>query len=134
MTNKKDDLSFYGNWRRMLITTSQSSRDPEAPVEYVVLNEKKLPGKIATFCEAHWQDLAFDFDPQSKLLWPLDDHVTAAALKDALNSAFPGSAKIIKKSPAEAHNLCLTADDDPMWENRFAELQPRENPIENDEV
>jgi len=98
-------LSFYGNWRRILLLGKSSSFDIDEPVEYIALDGRKLGTTIEKFCERNWNELGFDFDPYSYFLWPLDDKVSAVDLAEQLNERFPHCASVVRTSPADAHGL-----------------------------
>lgn len=100
---ENNDLEFGTNWRRTLILTHQG--DLETPVEYVSLEASALPMKPKKFCNIQWEDLRFDYDDRSLLLWPLNDSESVRKLASRINSKYPGSAKILVMPPIEAHNI-----------------------------
>jgi len=99
------DLSLVHNWRRQLLLTHESSHDLDNPIEYVALDVKKLPMKIARFCREKWYSFGFDYDLSTQVLWPLEDGVSAQELADRINKKFVKAASVIKKPPIEAHDL-----------------------------
>jgi hypothetical protein len=103
MEQQENDLSFGTNWRRTLILTHQG--DLETPVEYVSLEASALPLKPKRFCNLQWEDLKFDYDDKSLLLWPLNDTESTKKLANRLNDKYPGSAKVLTLPPAEAHGI-----------------------------
>jgi hypothetical protein len=109
-----DNLKFYGNWRRILLLGKSSSFDIDEPVEYIELDVHKIGMPIHKFCDDKWNELGFDFDPYSLYIWPVDDKVSALDLADQLNQRFANCARIVRRTPAEAHglgnNLSLEAD------------------------
>lgn len=115
---------FDNNWRRALLLTKQSAHDVEMPTEYVALDDRKLPkvskkktdNGINKFCARNAFEYGFDYDPFSFLVWPIQDNVTASALAASLNETFPGVARVIKKTPVEAHGLTFS--------NEREELEP----------
>ena len=113
--NLPENLTFFGNWRRVLLLVGQSSVDIDEPVAYVALDAHKLPQRIKKFCELNWSEFEFDFDPYSYLLWPLDDKVSSKVLTDKLNEKFPGLVKVVSCTPAEAHDLDFTFE--ARWDN-----------------
>lgn len=113
--------NFEHNWRRLFLITKESSHDIDTPVAYVSLNPKKLPTKIAKFCEQNWEQFEFDYDPFSMLLWPLRDDVSARQLADSLNSKYPGCANIVMASPSEAHGIIGDQEEDDSFSRFFGE-------------
>jgi hypothetical protein len=118
------NLSFYGNWRRILLLGKASSFDIDEPVEYITLDARKLATTIEKFCERNWNELGFDFDPYSYFLWPLDDKVSAVDLADQLNERFPHCASVVRTSPADAHGLGDLSFDEEQYNNALGFDQP----------
>ena len=98
-------LNFDNNWRRTLLLTKQSDRNIDKPIEYINLNQDKLPCSFRKFCEQFSYDYKFDYDLSSKLLWPSNDNVPIQELLSSLNQTFPTTASLIQKKPSTAHNL-----------------------------
>lgn len=100
------DLFFANNWRRMLILTKTSTKDPDVGVFYINLNKDVIPSKdIIDFLNKYSYEYGFDFDTQSKLIWSNDDNVSIYDLQDRIEKNFPGSTNIVKIPPSEAHGL-----------------------------
>ncbi|MCK9437334.1 MAG: hypothetical protein M0Q12_09020 [Synergistaceae bacterium] len=100
---QENGLEFGTNWRRILILTHQG--DLETPVDYVSLKASALPQNLKRFCSLQWEDLRFDYDDKSLLLWPLNDTETVQKLAKRLNMKYPGSAEVLTLPPAEAHGI-----------------------------
>lgn len=102
MQNK---LNFDNNWRRTLLLTNQTDRNIDRPVPYIKLDNAKLPCSFKKFCEQFSYDYNFDYDLDSRLIWPVSDSANIQHLADNLNRTFSKVASIITKSPSSAHNL-----------------------------
>ena len=98
-------LNFDNNWRRTLLLTKQSDRNIDKPIEYINLNQDKLPCSFRKFCEQFSYDYKFDYDLSSKLLWPSNDNIPIQELLSSLNQTFPTTASLIQKKPSIVHNL-----------------------------
>ena len=102
------NLKFGTNWRRILLLQKSASIDADVPVQYIKLDEARLPCKLGRFCSDNWEDYGFDYDTYSFLLWSLDDSRSAKDVVSALNKKYPKCASVIIKTPAEAHGLEFT--------------------------
>ncbi len=105
------NLKFSNNWRRMLAFGRYASHDVDTVVKYVALDVNKIPMRISKFCSDKWNEYGFDFDTYSYLLWPVDDEQDIHKLAEILNNDFPGCARVVEKTIAEAHGLSTDDDD-----------------------
>jgi hypothetical protein len=109
-----NSLKFSNNWRRMLSFGgyAASQYDIYTPAEYIAINASKIPTVISEFCGSKWNEYDFDFDTYSYLLWHVDDSQDIHKLAAKLNEDFPGCAKVVVKTAAEAHGLSTDDEDD----------------------
>ena len=111
MSKRGNNLQLVqSNWRRDLLLTHTGSRDVDAPVDYITINETKIPVKLARFCKENWSKFSFDYDTSSLLLWPTDDARLASELVKEINKVYPRAATCVKKAPSSVHNLELDGD------------------------
>ena len=106
------NLNFDNNWRRTLLLTKQADRNIDQPISYIVLDNSKLPCSFKKFCEQFSYDYGFDYDIDSKVLWPSSDDVSVHNLISSLNKDFPKTASVINKKPSVVHNLSFNDFED----------------------
>jgi len=106
------NLNLDNNWRRVLLLTKQADRNIDQPVSYILLDKNNLPCSIQKFCEQFSYEYSFDYDTESKYIWPLHDNIQASELVNILNKDFPKCAQLINKAPSSVHNLNFNDFDD----------------------